>query len=114
MSRKAMMTSSQVGDDSPSSDRSMEIVMLSCLIDSSICIVFWFEQNYAGLLKNYAHLFLVIDNEKMSKTKKHNMMASYNMQGSTLMFVLFVLLIIFECESRAHWFRTHLNRFYDD
>lgn len=58
--------------------------------------------------------FLAIDNEKMSKTKKHNMMASYNMQGSTLMFVLFVLLIIFECESRAHWFRTHLNRFYDD
>lgn len=56
-----MITSSQVGADSPSSGRSMEIVIFSSLIDSNICIVFWFEQNYAVLSKNYAPVLMSLN-----------------------------------------------------
>ena len=58
---KAMITSSQVGADSPSSGRSMEIVMFSSLIDSNICIVFLFGQNYAVLSRNYAPVLMSLN-----------------------------------------------------
>lgn len=56
-----MITSSQVGADSPSSGRSMEIVMFSSLIDSNICIAFWSMQNYAVLSRNYAPVLMSLN-----------------------------------------------------
>lgn len=65
-----MITSSQVGVNSPSSGRSMEIVMLSCLIDSNISIVFLVRHKTMQYFRNNVHtFFIIIDHKKVSKSE---------------------------------------------